>query len=848
MRWGGYAVPMLARAFALLALALAFVLAAPTRAQDPRLHPTMLVRIPAWQPEVARHAQAAIPHLDVIARPAASTVEALVHAADLPTLRALGLRPEVVHEDAEAFWASQLTSPTGGPTHAGGFARGSMGGFLTLAEILALLDAWRAQYPNLITVRRSIGQSIEGREQWLVKISANADVDEDEPEILMETLTHAREASAMMATMRCMEYLLSRYGVDPSITDLLDNREIWYLPVTNVDGYEYNRQIAPNGGGSWRKNRRLVTGTTYGVDLNRNYGFQWGYDNSGSSPTPSSGTYRGASAFSEPEAVNVRDFVNSRLGRGLTTVWDIHNSGGLCMWPWGYANLNSPRHAEYAEMGADLVAQNGYRPGIVNTTLYPINGGGIDWAEGTAGLYGFLPELGEAFWVANDRILALAEENLHMLLTAVKYAGPYLITQQLSLLEIGDGDGAFEPGEKIEVRTQVRNRGVLPATAAAVDPLSGTPFAQVEVGTAAFGDVPSFTSAHHLATPLRVAIPEWTAPGTRLPLQVRLRFAGHVIVQPIEVIVGVPQVLVNDPCETATWTTGLPGDDATSGRWTHGDPNVTYSLSPFVVQTGDDHTVTGTNCYITGNAASSAASADDVDNGKTTLVTPLYDLSQARNPHIELWQWFMDHGREPNNDALTISVTNDAGQSWQDVSTTAESLQAWRRIGFRLRDYVAPTARVQLRFVVKDQPDDSDCEALIDDLKITDYDDGVRVLVSGSSQIGQTTILDLQATRSALRTYVTVVALAQTPGIALPSGRVFPLAPDALFQACLSVPAVFQAFVGVLDGAGRGQARIAIPPLPELRGLTVHAAFFTLQPEAPEGIRDISAASSVTFQ
>lgn len=818
-------------------------------AQDQRLHPTVMVSIEGFSPAIEQRVRRALPHLDVITRRQPNQVEALVHDRDLETLRALGTEPVVLHDDVEAYWASQLAPPGTVPAHRGGFARGSMGGFLTLAEIVALLDTWRQQYPNLITVRRSIGQSIEGREQWLVKISANADIDEDEPEIYMETLIHAREASAMMATMRCMEYLLSRYGTDPVITDLLDNREIWYVPVMNADGYEYNRQIAPNGGGSWRKNRRLVTGTTYGIDLNRNFGYQWGFDNTGSSPTPSSGTYRGASAFSEPEAANVRDFITSRLGLGLTTAWDIHNSGGLCMWPWGYANAQSSRHAHYAEMAGDLVAQHGYRPGIVNTTLYPINGGGVDWFEGTANLYGWLPELGEAFWVSNDRILALAEENLHMLLTAVKYAGPYLVTEQLAVIEIGDGDGAFEPGERIEVAATVRNRGVVTATATTLLLTSVTPFAQIEIGSVALGNVASFTSASHAATPLRAAIPEWVAPGTRLALRLHHRFAGHQLAQAIEVIVGVPQVLVSDDCETPAWTMGVVGDDATAGRWTHGNPNVTYSLSPFVVQTGDDHTPgSGANCYVTGNAATTSASADDVDGGRTTLVTPLYDLAQARNPYIELWRWFMDHGREPNNDALAISVTNDAGQTWHDVDTVTASEPAWRRLSFRLRDYVVPTARVQVRVVATDRPDDSDCEALVDDLKITDYDDGVRIVLSGSTQIGQTALLDLQAPRSSQRAYFAAVAFGGTPGFVLPSGRVIPLAPDPLFQTFLSAPAMFQNFVGQLDGSGRTTARIVIPALTFLRGITIHAAFVTLQPGAPDGIRDISAGVPITFQ
>jgi hypothetical protein len=82
--------------------------------------------------------------------------------------------------------------------------------------------------------------------------------------------------------------------------------------VINPDGYVYNETIAPNGGGMHRKNRRDTgcgDGTQRGIDLNRNYGYEWGADNSGSSPNPCSSTFRGDSAFSEPETQAVRDFI-----------------------------------------------------------------------------------------------------------------------------------------------------------------------------------------------------------------------------------------------------------------------------------------------------------------------------------------------------------------------------------------------------------------------------------------------------------------------------------------------------------------------------------------------------------
>ena len=84
------------------------------------------------------------------------------------------------------------------------------------------------------------------------------------------------------------------------------------IPVINPDGYVYNELIEPDGGGMHRKNRRNTNcgnGTTRGVDLNRNFGYEWGADNIGSSSDPCSEVYRGDSAFSEPEAQAVRDFI-----------------------------------------------------------------------------------------------------------------------------------------------------------------------------------------------------------------------------------------------------------------------------------------------------------------------------------------------------------------------------------------------------------------------------------------------------------------------------------------------------------------------------------------------------------
>jgi len=187
-----------------------------------------------------------------------------------------------------------------------GFEFGSMGGYYTLAEIVADLNEMVSLYPNLITAKQSIGTSIEERPIWMVKISDNPNIDEGEEEVLFTSLMHAREPQSMANNMYFMWYLLENYGSDEVATFLVDNREMYFAPCLNPDGYFYNEQTNPNGGGFWRKNRRNNGDGTFGVDINRNFDYQWGYNNQGSSPNPGSSTYRGTTANSPWRSTTIR--------------------------------------------------------------------------------------------------------------------------------------------------------------------------------------------------------------------------------------------------------------------------------------------------------------------------------------------------------------------------------------------------------------------------------------------------------------------------------------------------------------------------------------------------------------
>lgn len=310
-----------------------------------------------------------------------------------------------------------------------GFSLGSIDGFLNYTEIVNMLDSMHRRYPNLITVKKSIGNTLENNAMYVVKISDNPNKEEpQEKQVLYDAMHHAREPQAMMQMMYFMWYIMDRYEHnDPVAKYILNNRELYFIPIVNPDGYLYNESIAPNGFGMWRKNRRLNVDGTRGVDLNRNYGYDWGYDDVGSSPQGNSNTFRGPSAFSEPETQNMRNYVNSKK---FKTNLSYHTYGGYLIYPFGAReNYYTPDSNMFRLYADSLTKDNNYSSGTVFETLsYFANGGSCDWMYGDTAhtkIFSFTPEVGfadDGFWPAPSRIIPLSEENIAPNLFLAKYA------------------------------------------------------------------------------------------------------------------------------------------------------------------------------------------------------------------------------------------------------------------------------------------------------------------------------------------------------------------------------------------------------------------------------------------
>lgn len=171
------------------------------------------------------------------------------------------------------------------------------------------------------------------------------------------------------------------------------------------------------------------------------------------------------------------------------------------------------------------------------------------------------------------------------------------------------------------------------------------------------------------------------------------------------------------------WTIGAAGDNATSGFWVHADPVGT------VAQPEDDHTPVGSLCFVTGNAnPGDFPGVNDVDGGRTTLLSSIFDATGWADPIISYWRWFSNNtGDSPNEDPWRVAISNNGGTSWVTVENTMASELGWRRVVFFIEDYLAPTNNMRMRFAATDTLGGSLVEAAVDDWALLAFTPGVDV-------------------------------------------------------------------------------------------------------------------------
>jgi murein tripeptide amidase MpaA len=260
-----------------------------------------------------------------------------------------------------------------------------------------------ADHPNIVKLE-VIGHTLQGREIIALKITndANALADGSRPDVLYMGTIHAREWIATEVVRRELRHFVDNYGSNATVTNLVNTRELWFMPVANPDGYQYTFESER----LWRKNLHdndadgQITNAD-GVDLNRNYDMNWGLDDEGSSSQISSETYRGTEPASEPETKAHQALIDRLNFKFLVT---YHSYGPLLLYPFGWQiqtpTADDPLFIAYSGTDADPAITkadpNGleFDPGV-GADLYITNGTTDDYSYTKTGALSWTPELEE---------------------------------------------------------------------------------------------------------------------------------------------------------------------------------------------------------------------------------------------------------------------------------------------------------------------------------------------------------------------------------------------------------------------------------------------------------------------
>ncbi|MBN1128923.1 MAG: zinc carboxypeptidase [Chitinispirillaceae bacterium] len=363
------------------------------------------------------------------------------------------------------------------------FAGGNFGAYPTFREIDSALTALQTRYPQIC--KRSVlsEKSYQGRDIFLVKISNSPNALNQRPQALISGLQHADEPIGGIMCLRDMEYLCENYGTDDEATWLVNNRQIWFVPIMCPDRYVWNESITTIRDRK-RKTMHIASGLSEaagGVDPNRNYPFKWGYDNTGSSSTPSASNYRGTAALSEPETRAMVDFVASHK---IRTWQNHHASGDYLILPYGYrgAGHYPPDSAIYFTMAREQQKFYPYKKIGNSGDCYGswiLNGGTDDWGTSDSAKYGkdykvycIITEIGADgsyywdYWDNRAKLLARCDTLLGADLYMIKCAGFYPVIRQIEVQDnaSGNNNGILNPGETAQVVVTIENKSVVDTT------------------------------------------------------------------------------------------------------------------------------------------------------------------------------------------------------------------------------------------------------------------------------------------------------------------------------------------------------------------------------------------------
>ncbi len=385
--------------------------------------------------------------------------ELVVNSFGLEQLKNTNFRIEIIEDGLDARLEKYRLS-------------GDLGAYHSVAESNQAIQRMHEDHPG-ITALEVIGFSWEERPIWAIKISDNPQLDEDEPSVFFNGAHHAREWISYEVPLALAKHLLENYDSDETITELVNEREIWIVPIVNPDGVRHAQTTFT----LWRKNRReappegyengVLDPRTVGVDPNRNYGYMWG--DTSDNVRIESETYHGPGPFSEPEVIAVRDLV---LRERFDTAIAFHSYSELILYPFGFSKeVHAPDEPAMHEIAEEMARFNGYTPMTI-AELYPCRGTADDWFYGEAGIFHFTMELGRDFIPADEDVAPICESNIKAALYLLGRAGNLVDERVETIVQVQDyveallkeaaADGrGMSDGEKIDYVRMLRLKKVI---------------------------------------------------------------------------------------------------------------------------------------------------------------------------------------------------------------------------------------------------------------------------------------------------------------------------------------------------------------------------------------------------
>ncbi len=287
--------------------------------------------------------------------------------------------------------------------------------YTNYTELEARLNALATGYPDIVTLT-DLGPGVQGTHNvWLLKISDDVGSDDpDEPNAMLTGVHHAREPMSLEIPLYFAEQICAEYGSDPDVTDIVDNIELYIIPLLNPEGYNYDDVTNAVPKKYWRKNGYDWPNPNYpddhgggegtGVDPNRNYTYMWGYDNYGSSPNWWSQSYRGVAAASEPENQYIISLCESK---DFVAAFHYHQFGQIFLRPFAYNGTAPPSD----DLAIFTEIYEGYRDAILaESGVYfdydvgSANGTAYDYMYGEFGAFAYTVEICEEFYPDDSEI------------------------------------------------------------------------------------------------------------------------------------------------------------------------------------------------------------------------------------------------------------------------------------------------------------------------------------------------------------------------------------------------------------------------------------------------------------